>query len=51
MVSRVSFMQGQTAALYAALGIATACWFHVFYAIFGLALVERLFPTCSTSSN
>ena len=44
MVSRVSFMEGRTAGLYAALGIATACWFHIFYAIFGLALIESWFP-------
>lgn len=44
MVSRVSFIEGRTAGLYAALGIAAACWFHIAYAVFGLALVERWFP-------
>lgn len=44
MVSRLSFRGGPRAGLFAAAGIATACWFHVAYAIFGLELVERLFP-------
>ncbi len=44
MVSRASFIEGRTAGLYAALGIAAACWFHIGYAVFGLALVERWFP-------
>lgn len=44
MVSRVSFMQGREAGLMAAVGIATACWFHVAYAMFGLGFVQQLFP-------
>jgi threonine/homoserine/homoserine lactone efflux protein len=30
--------------MLAALGIALSCWFHVFYAVFGLTVMERLFP-------
>jgi len=44
MISRNSFLHGRRAGILAALGIAISCWFHVFYAIFGLAIVERLFP-------
>lgn len=44
MVSRLSVMHGYRVGYYAALGIAAACWFHIFYAIFGLAVVERWFP-------
>ena len=44
MVSRVSFIEGQRSGMMAALGIALACWFHIAYAIFGLGLIERLFP-------
>ena len=44
MVSRTSFITGQRAGTMAALGIALACWFHIAYAIFGLGIVERLFP-------
>lgn len=44
MVSRLSFMEGRRAGVMAALGISMASWFHIAYAIFGLALVERFFP-------
>ncbi|WEJ98715.1 MAG: LysE family transporter [Candidatus Sphingomonas phytovorans] len=44
MVSRLSCIDGRRAGLLAALGIAMGCWFHVGYAIFGIAIVERLFP-------
>lgn len=44
MVSRAAAVQGRGAGLYAAAGIAAACWFHIFYAVFGLALVDRWFP-------
>jgi threonine/homoserine/homoserine lactone efflux protein len=30
--------------MLAALGVAISCWFHVFYAVFGLTVMERLFP-------
>jgi threonine/homoserine/homoserine lactone efflux protein len=44
MISRLSAVQGRRSGIMAAAGIATGCWLHVVYAIFGLALVERLFP-------
>jgi threonine/homoserine/homoserine lactone efflux protein len=44
MVSRISFLQGRQAGIMAAIGIATACWFHVFYATFGLGIIQRIFP-------
>lgn len=44
MISRNSFLHGRRAGMLAALGIAISCWFHVFYAVFGLAVMERLFP-------
>jgi threonine/homoserine/homoserine lactone efflux protein len=44
MVSRLSAVQGRQAGMLAAAGIAAGCWFHVAYAIFGIALMERLFP-------
>ncbi len=44
MISRISAIQGRRSGILAAAGIATGCWFHVAYAIFGLALVERVFP-------
>ena len=44
MISRMSAIQGRLAGITASVGIATGCWFHVTYAIFGLELVERLFP-------
>lgn len=44
MISRNSFLYGRRAGIMAAVGIALSCWFHVFYAIFALAVVQRLFP-------
>ena len=44
MISRNSFLHGRRAGMLAALGIALSCWFHVFYAVFGLTVMERLFP-------
>jgi threonine/homoserine/homoserine lactone efflux protein len=44
MVSRNSFLYGRSAGLAASTGIAIACWFHVMYAIFGIAIVQRLLP-------
>jgi threonine/homoserine/homoserine lactone efflux protein len=44
MISQISSIQGRRAGILAAMGIAIGCWLHVTYAIFGLALVERLFP-------
>lgn len=44
MISRNSFLYGRRAGIMAAIGIGLSCWFHVFYAIFGLAIVQRLFP-------
>lgn len=44
MISRNSFLYGRRAGIMAAVGIGLSCWFHVFYAIFGLAIVQRLFP-------
>ncbi|NIJ64235.1 threonine/homoserine/homoserine lactone efflux protein [Sphingomonas leidyi] len=44
MVSRLSCIDGRRAGLLAALGIAIGCWFHIGYAMFGIAIVERLFP-------
>jgi threonine/homoserine/homoserine lactone efflux protein len=44
MISRNSFLYGRRAGIMAAVGIGLSCWIHVFYAIFGLAIVQRLFP-------
>ncbi|MFC6199581.1 LysE family translocator [Ponticaulis profundi] len=44
MVSRTSAVSGRTAGLMTALGVATACWFHITYAIFGLELITRWLP-------
>lgn len=44
MISRNSFLYGRRAGIMAAVGIGLSCWFHVCYAIFGLAIVQRLFP-------
>ncbi|EIZ79294.1 RhtB family transporter [Novosphingobium sp. Rr 2-17] len=44
MISRNSFLYGRRAGVLAAVGIGISCWFHVFYAIFGLAIIQRLFP-------
>ncbi len=44
MISRNSFLYGRRAGIMAAVGIGLSCWFHVFYAIFGLAIIQRLFP-------
>lgn len=44
MISRNSFLYGRRAGIMAAVGIALSCWFHVFYAIFGLAVIQHLFP-------
>lgn len=44
MVSRSSALYGRQAGFAVSTGIALACWFHVAYAIFGLALIERTIP-------
>ncbi len=44
MISRNSFLYGRRGGVMAAVGIGISCWFHVFYAMFGLAIVQRLFP-------
>lgn len=44
MVSRSSFLYGRQAGFAVSTGIAIACWFHVAYAILGLALIERAIP-------
>lgn len=44
MVSRNSCLYGRQAGLAVSTGIALACWFHVAYAIVGLALIERTIP-------
>lgn len=44
MVSRSSFLYGRSAGLAASAGIAIACWFHVAYAIFGIAVVQQTLP-------
>lgn len=44
MVSRNSCLYGRTAGLAASMGIAIACWFHIAYAIFGIAVVQQIFP-------
>lgn len=48
MVSRSVCLHGRQAGLLVSLGIATSCWFHVGYAIFGLALVQHLVPQALT---
>lgn len=44
MVSRNSCLYGRAAGLSASAGIALACWFHVIYAIFGIAIVQKFSP-------
>ncbi|MEN3233736.1 LysE family transporter [Methylobacterium ajmalii] len=44
VVSRNSCLFGRRAGLAAATGIALACWFHVAYAMAGVALVQRVAP-------
>ncbi|WP_246611035.1 LysE family translocator [Aquisediminimonas profunda] len=44
LVSRVSSIQGRRAGIIVAFGIAIACWFHIAYAVFGLAMVEHWIP-------
>lgn len=44
MVSRNSCLYGRQAGLAVSTGIAIACWFHVAYAIAGIALIERTLP-------
>ncbi|WP_292050779.1 MULTISPECIES: LysE family translocator [unclassified Brevundimonas] len=44
MVSRTSAVDGQRAGLCVAVGVATACWVHITYAVFGLELVSRWVP-------
>ncbi len=51
MVSRNSCLYGRQAGLAVSTGIAIACWFHVAYAILGIALIERTLPTPSASSG
>jgi len=48
MISRLSAVQGRRSGIMAAFGIAAGCWVHVACAIFGLALVERVFPQALT---
>jgi threonine/homoserine/homoserine lactone efflux protein len=49
MVSQLSFSEGRKAGLMVAVGIALACWFHVFYAVFGLGLIQAQFPQFLTA--
>ncbi|MBF2716918.1 LysE family translocator [Agrobacterium vitis] len=44
MVSRNSFLYGRKSGLAASMGIAIACWFHVIYAMFGIAIIQHIFP-------
>ncbi|MCJ8509244.1 LysE family transporter [Rhizobium lemnae] len=44
MVSRNSFLYGRRSGLAASAGIAIACWFHVIYAMFGIAVIQHTFP-------
>ena len=44
MVSRSVCLHGRQAGLAVSCGIALSCWFHVSYAIFGLALIQHLVP-------
>lgn len=48
MVSRSAFLHGRQAGLLVSLGIAISCWFHVFYAIFGLTLIQHFVPHALT---
>jgi threonine/homoserine/homoserine lactone efflux protein len=44
VVSRNSCLFGRRAGLAAAAGIALACWFHVAYAMAGVAVIQRVAP-------
>ena len=44
MVSRSSCLHGRQAGFAVSTGIALACWFHVAYAIAGIAFIERTVP-------
>ncbi|BCM85118.1 LysE family translocator [Methylobacterium indicum] len=44
VVSRNSCLFGRRAGIAAATGIALACWFHIAYAMAGVALVQRVAP-------
>ncbi len=44
MISRNSFLYGRRTGIMGAVGISISCWFHIFYAIFGLAIIQRYFP-------
>lgn len=44
IVSRNSCLFGRRAGLAAAAGIALACWFHVAYAMAGVAVIQRFAP-------
>lgn len=44
MVSRTSAVEGRRAGLAVAVGVATACWLHIAYAVFGLELLSRWVP-------
>ncbi|BAI70952.1 exporter protein [Azospirillum sp. B510] len=44
MVSRNSCLYGRRAGLAVSVGIAMACWFHIAYAIFGIAIIQKVFP-------
>lgn len=44
IVSRNSAVYGRKAGLASSLGIASGCWVHVAYAVFGLGLIVQFFP-------
>ena len=44
MVSRNACLYGRRSGIEVSVGIALACWFHVAYAIFGIALLQQIFP-------
>ncbi|WP_018689309.1 LysE family translocator [Ahrensia kielensis] len=48
VVSRNSSVHGRSAGLASSAGIASGCWIHVAYAIFGLALIIEFFPDLFT---
>lgn len=44
VVSKNSCLYGRRAGLASSVGISIACWFHVGYAVFGIALLQRVAP-------
>jgi threonine/homoserine/homoserine lactone efflux protein len=44
VVSRNSCLYGRRAGLASSVGISIACWFHVAYAVFGIAVLQRIAP-------